>query len=76
MIDERHVLDADTFVEIVVWRVQRAPRGSAHRFKYRLALGQIIIERATFGCASSGCLIGISLGLEYRYVIIPGDVPA
>ena len=38
VIDERHVLDADTFVEIVVWRVPRMPRGSAHRFKYRLAL--------------------------------------
>ena len=38
LIDERHVLDAKTFVEIVVWRLPRAVRGSAHRFKYRLAL--------------------------------------
>jgi hypothetical protein len=38
LLDERHVLDAATFVEIVVWRVPRSPRGSAHRFKYRLAL--------------------------------------
>jgi hypothetical protein len=38
LLDERHVLDAVTFVEIVVWRVPRSPRGSAHRFKYRLAL--------------------------------------
>jgi hypothetical protein len=38
LIDERHVLDADTFVEIVVWRLPRQVRGSAHRFKYRLAL--------------------------------------
>lgn len=38
LIDERHVLDADTFVEIVVWRLPRSARGSAHRFKYRLAL--------------------------------------
>ena len=36
--DERHVLDAETFVEIVVWRLQRRARGSTHRFKYRLAL--------------------------------------
>ena len=36
--DERHVLDARTFVEIVVWRLPRPVRGSAHRFKYRLAL--------------------------------------
>jgi hypothetical protein len=38
LIDERHVLDDATFVEIVVWQVPRSVRGSAHRFKYRLAL--------------------------------------
>ncbi|MEA2824798.1 MAG: hypothetical protein QOF03_1280 [Alphaproteobacteria bacterium] len=38
MIDERHVLAENTFVEIVVWRLPRSARGSAHRFKYRLAL--------------------------------------
>ena len=38
LIDERHVLDARTFVEIIVWRLPRAVRGSAHRYKYRLAL--------------------------------------
>jgi len=38
LIDERHVLDARTFVEIVVWRLPRPTRGSVHRFKYRLAL--------------------------------------
>ena len=38
LIDERHVLDARTFVEIVVWRLDRPVRGSIHRFKYRLAL--------------------------------------
>ena len=38
LIDERHVLDAHTFVEIVVWRLARAARGSRHSFKYRLAL--------------------------------------
>jgi Family of unknown function (DUF6516) len=38
LIDERHVLDARAFVEIVVWWLPRASRGSAHRFKYRLAL--------------------------------------
>ena len=35
---ERHVLAEDVFVEIVVWRVPRPVRGSAHRLKYRLAL--------------------------------------
>jgi hypothetical protein len=38
LIDERHVLDARAFVEIVVWRLPRAARGSRHSFKYRLAL--------------------------------------
>jgi len=37
LIDERHVLDARAFVEIVVWRLPRRARGSVHPFKYRLA---------------------------------------
>ena len=38
LIDERHILDAMAFVEIVIWRLPRSTRGSSHRFKYRLAL--------------------------------------
>ena len=38
LIDERHILDEDVFVEIVVWRLPKPARGSLHRFKYRLAL--------------------------------------
>lgn len=38
LIDERHVLDDITFVEIVVWKIPRSLGGSRHRFKYRLAL--------------------------------------
>jgi len=38
LIDEHYVLDSRTFVEIVVWRLDRPVRGSTHRFKYRLAL--------------------------------------
>jgi hypothetical protein len=38
LLDERHALEAGTFVEIVVWRLPRPTRGSTHRFKYRLAL--------------------------------------
>jgi hypothetical protein len=37
LLHERHVLDEDAFVEIVVWRVPRSVRGSRHRLKYRLA---------------------------------------
>ena len=36
--DERHVLNETAFAELVVWRVPVAVRGSAHRFRYRLAL--------------------------------------
>lgn len=38
LIDERHVLAEDAFVEIVVWRIPQPARGSAHAYKYRLAL--------------------------------------
>lgn len=38
LLDERHVLDSSTFVEIVVWRVPRPVRSSRHGLKYRLAL--------------------------------------
>ena len=38
LVDERHVLDMETFAEIVIWRLPRSARGSARRFKYRLAL--------------------------------------
>ena len=38
LIDERHVLADDAFVEIVVWRLPQSARGSTHGLKYRLAL--------------------------------------
>lgn len=38
LLDERHVLSDDAFVELVVWRVPRNVRGSHHGLKYRLAL--------------------------------------
>ena len=38
LIDERHILDVESFVEIVVWRLPNPLRGSQHPFKYRLAL--------------------------------------
>jgi Family of unknown function (DUF6516) len=38
LMDERHVLDAATFIELVIWRLPKPMRGSRHRFKYRLAL--------------------------------------
>lgn len=36
--NERHVLDTETFVEIVIWRLPKPLRASRHAFKYRLAL--------------------------------------
>jgi hypothetical protein len=38
LVYERHALDSRTFVEAIVWRLPRPVRGSAHSFKYRLAL--------------------------------------
>ena len=38
LLDERHVLSETAFAELVVWRVPAPVRGSAHRFRYRLAL--------------------------------------
>ncbi len=38
LLDERHVLSESAFAELVVWRVPAPVRGSAHEFRYRLAL--------------------------------------
>jgi hypothetical protein len=38
LLDERHVLSETAFAELVVWRVPVPVRGSAHEFRYRLAL--------------------------------------
>jgi hypothetical protein len=38
LLDERHILSESAFVELVVWRVTVAVRGSQHEFRYRLAL--------------------------------------
>ena len=38
LIDERHVIAENAFVEIVVWQVPQPVRRSAHQLKYRLAL--------------------------------------
>lgn len=37
MLNERHVVSEDAFVEMVVWRVRSPVAGSSHDFKYRLA---------------------------------------
>lgn len=38
LLQERRVLAEDSFVELVVWQVPKPLLGSAHGFKYRLAL--------------------------------------
>ena len=38
MLDERHVISENAFVEMVVWRLPSPVLGSHHGFKYRLAL--------------------------------------
>lgn len=37
LLEQRVPLSRRAFVEIVIWRLARAVRGSAHPFKYRLA---------------------------------------
>ena len=37
LLDERHVVGGNAFVEIVIWRVPRPIAGSSHPLKYRLA---------------------------------------
>lgn len=37
LLRERHILDEDAFVELVVWRAPKPLPGSGHTFKYRLA---------------------------------------
>jgi hypothetical protein len=38
LLDERHVVAENAFVELVVWRLGARLPGSGHEFKYRLAL--------------------------------------
>jgi hypothetical protein len=38
LLNERHILSEDAFVEIVVWRLPSPVSGSRHTYKYRLAL--------------------------------------
>jgi len=37
MLNERHILSEDAFVEMMVWRLPSPLSGSHHGFKYRLA---------------------------------------
>jgi hypothetical protein len=38
MLNERHIISENAFVEMVVWRLPSPLSGSQHSFKYRLAL--------------------------------------
>jgi hypothetical protein len=38
LLDERHVVAENAFVELVVWRLGKRPSGGRHDLKYRLAL--------------------------------------
>jgi hypothetical protein len=38
LLDERHIVAVNAFVELVVWRLGTRIRGSRHDLKYRLAL--------------------------------------
>lgn len=50
LLDERHILGEAAFAEIVVWRVPLSVRGSAHEYRYRLALvvdGECVLRTTT-----------------------------
>ncbi len=38
MLNERHILSENTFVEMVVWKLSLPLASSCHEFKYRLVL--------------------------------------
>ena len=38
MLNERHIVAENAFVEMVVWRLPSPLSGSSHSYKYRLAL--------------------------------------
>jgi hypothetical protein len=38
MLNERHIISENAFIEMVVWRLPSPLSGSTHDFKYRLAL--------------------------------------
>jgi hypothetical protein len=38
LLQERRILAENSFVELVIWQVPKPVQGSAHAFKYRLAL--------------------------------------
>ena len=47
LLNERHIVGENVFVEMVVWRVPAPLSGSSHAFKYRLAFvvdGQCVIR--------------------------------
>lgn len=47
LLNERHVVSENAFVEMVVWRVPSPLSGSSHDFKYRLAFvvdGQCVVR--------------------------------
>jgi len=47
LLNERHIVGENAFVEMVVWRVPAPLSGSTHAFKYRLAFvvdGQCVIR--------------------------------
>ncbi len=47
MLNERHILSENAFVEMVIWRLPSPLSGSSHELKYRFALvvdGQCVLR--------------------------------
>lgn len=50
--------------------------GKSSTIGYTLESEKITIRRVTAGCAEASCLVPLGISLEFRYVIVPGTVPA
>ena len=46
LIDEHYVLDGRTFVEIVVWRLDRPVRGSTHNEAGKVIIGTLVVLKS------------------------------
>jgi hypothetical protein len=74
LIGERHVISANAFVELVVWRLPAPAAGSLHTFKYRFAFvvnGQCVVRSDNERGKSDHKHVG---GVEVPYVFTTPQV--
>jgi len=67
LLRERRIIAEDRFAEIVIWRLPRPAEGSAHRFKYRMALGSIRFACFALTTKPARAITSISVETEVPY---------